>query len=50
MTLEETERIQFFKKGLKRLMKAQTEQRRRELDTWQEFIKKAIEVKAKAAL
>ena len=47
---EESDFIWFFWKGLKPLVKAKMEQRRWELDSWEQLIEKAIEAEAKAGL
>lgn len=40
--------IRFFREGLKPSIKAQMEQRGRELDSWKELVEKAIDAEAKA--
>lgn len=47
---EESDLIRFFREGLKPLVKAQMEQRGRELDSWEEIVEKAIDAEAKASL
>ena len=42
--------IRFFCEGLKPSIKAQIEQRGRELDSWDELVEKAIDAEAKARL
>ena len=47
---EESDLIRFFCEGLKPSIKAQIEQRGRELDSWDELVEKAIDAEAKARL
>ena len=47
---EESDLIRFFREGLKPSIKAQMEQRGRELDSWEELVEKAIDAEAKASL
>ena len=47
---EESDLIRFFLERLKPLVKAQMEQRGRELDSWDELVEKAIDAEAKASL
>ena len=46
----ESDLIRFFREGLKPSIKAQMEQRGRELDSWEELVEKAIDAEAKASL
>ena len=48
--LEESDLIRFFREGLKPSVKAQIEQKGRELDSWEELVEKAIDAEAKASL
>ena len=48
--LEESDLIWFFHEDFKPLIEAQIEQWRREHDSWEEFVKKAFDAKAKASL
>lgn len=47
---EESDLIRFFREGLKPLVKAQMEQRGREIDSWEDLVEKAIDAEAKASL
>lgn len=47
---KESDLIRFFREGLKTLIKAQMEQRGRELDSREELVEKAVDVEAKAGL
>ena len=47
---EEPGLIRFFREELKPSVKAQMEQRGRELDSWEELVEKAINAEAKASL
>ena len=47
---EESYLINFFRKGLKPLIRAQIEKRGRELDNWTEIVEKAIDTEAQASL
>ena len=42
--------IRFFREGLKPSVRAQMEQRGQESDSWEELVKKAVDVEAKAGL
>lgn len=45
---EESDLIRFFQEGLKPSIKAQIEQRGRELDSWEELAKESVDAEAKA--
>lgn len=49
-SLKENNLIRYFRKDLKPLIKAQIEQKRRELDIWQKVIEKTVEIKSKTTL